>query len=386
MASPSCSRGKASVTSARGVGEEEGRAHALHDAPQDQLGPAAGEARAQRGEREDDEAADVGVLAPEEVRQPPRGEDEHRRGDHVGEDHPHELEDAGAQRALEVGQGDDQGARVDRRQQHAQAGARQRPPLVVRVLGVDAEAAARKRRDCGWRKVGHRFDYSRTSFLRERQVDRSLADLTVGDVCRLSCRGGTKPDKRARAERERATSPRAAGPPPSVPGRAVRQAQSGRGRAAAPPRLLSREQPPVGRLPAVLELELDRAGRERGDRLGVEGRALPGDAGHELGVGRRARLSTASSVGAASPHATSSSSTKPTASPTPKRPGGVVARGGRHRAGAHRRRWPRAWRRRWRRRRRPGSGPRRRPARPAASATRPRARPSRPARRRARPP
>jgi hypothetical protein len=117
-----------------GVGEQEGRADALDDPPQDELGAAAREARAQRGEREDDEAADVGVLAPEEVGEAPGGEDQHRRGDHVGEDHPHELEDARAERALEVGQGDDQRARVDGGQQHAQAGARQRPPLVVLVL------------------------------------------------------------------------------------------------------------------------------------------------------------------------------------------------------------------------------------------------------------
>ena len=53
--------------------------------------PLAGEAGAERGEREDDEAADVGLLAPEQVREPPRGEHQHGRGDHVGEDHPDEL-------------------------------------------------------------------------------------------------------------------------------------------------------------------------------------------------------------------------------------------------------------------------------------------------------
>jgi hypothetical protein len=117
-----------------GVGEQEGAAHALHDPPEDELGTAAGEAGAERGQREDHEAADVGVLSPEQIRQPPGRQHEHGRGDHVGEDHPDELEDARAQRALEVGQGDDQRARVDRGQQHAQAGARQGPPLVVLVL------------------------------------------------------------------------------------------------------------------------------------------------------------------------------------------------------------------------------------------------------------
>ena len=123
-----------------GVGEQERGADALEDPPQDQLGAVLGEAGAQRGEREDDEAADVGLLAAEEVGEPARGEHEHGRGDHVGEDHPHEAEQRRVERALEVGQGDDQRARVDGRQQHAQAGAGERPPLVVGVLRVDPES------------------------------------------------------------------------------------------------------------------------------------------------------------------------------------------------------------------------------------------------------
>ena len=122
-----------------GVGEQERAADALEDPPQQQLGPAAREAGAERGEGEDDEAADVGLLAPEQVGQPARRQHQHGRGDHVGEDHPHEREDAGVQRALEVGQGDDQRARVDRRHQHPEARAGEGPPLVVRVLGVDAD-------------------------------------------------------------------------------------------------------------------------------------------------------------------------------------------------------------------------------------------------------
>ena len=123
-----------------GVGEQERGADALEDPPQDQLGAVLGEAGAQRGEREDDEAADVGLLAAEQVGQPARGEHEHGRGDHVGEDHPHEAEQRRVQRALEVGQGDDQRARVDGREQHPQAGAGERPPLVVGVPGVDPES------------------------------------------------------------------------------------------------------------------------------------------------------------------------------------------------------------------------------------------------------
>ena len=77
-----------------GVGEQERAADPLQDPPEDQLRPVGREAGAQRREREDHEAADVGLLAPEQVGQPARGEHQHGRGDHVGEDHPHELEDA----------------------------------------------------------------------------------------------------------------------------------------------------------------------------------------------------------------------------------------------------------------------------------------------------
>jgi len=128
----------------RRVGEQEGAADALRDPPEEQLGAATGEAGAERGEREDDEAPDVGALAPEQIREAAGGEHEHGRGDHVGEDHPHELEDARVQRALEVGEGDDQRARVDRRHEHAEARARQRPPLVVVMAGRHAEPALRR--------------------------------------------------------------------------------------------------------------------------------------------------------------------------------------------------------------------------------------------------
>ena len=125
----------------RRIGEQERAAHALQDAPQDELSPAAREAGAERRRGEEQKAADVGLLAPELIRQPARAEHEHGRGDHVDEDHPHELEQAGVQAALEVGQGDDQRARVDRRQEHAQRGAGQGPPLVGVVVGVDPDDA-----------------------------------------------------------------------------------------------------------------------------------------------------------------------------------------------------------------------------------------------------
>ena len=126
----------------RGVREQERRADPLQHPPDDQLGRAGGEAGAERGEREQHEAADVGALAAEQVAEAPGHQHEHRGGDQVGEDHPDERQQARVQRALEVGQGDDQRARVRRREQHAEARARQRPPAVVLVVGADAESAS----------------------------------------------------------------------------------------------------------------------------------------------------------------------------------------------------------------------------------------------------
>ena len=77
-----------------GVREQERGAEALDDAPDDQLRAVLREPGAERGQREGEEAADVGALAAEEVGQPAGGEDEHGRGDHVGEDHPDEPEQA----------------------------------------------------------------------------------------------------------------------------------------------------------------------------------------------------------------------------------------------------------------------------------------------------
>ena len=125
-----------------GVREQERRADALQHAPHDQHGRVGGEAGAERGEREHHEAADIGALAPEQVGEAPGHQHQHGRGDQVGEDHPHEREQARVQRALEIGQRDDQRARVGRREQHPEARARQRPPLVVGVPGGDAEAGA----------------------------------------------------------------------------------------------------------------------------------------------------------------------------------------------------------------------------------------------------
>ena len=86
---------------------------------------------------EEDEAADVGLLAAEEVGERPGGQHQDGRADHVGEDHPDELEQAGAEGALQVGQGDDQRPGVDRREQHPEARAAEGPPLVVVVLRGD---------------------------------------------------------------------------------------------------------------------------------------------------------------------------------------------------------------------------------------------------------
>ncbi len=135
----------------RRVGEQERRADPLEDPPEDQLIPVGGETGAQRGRREQDEAADVGVLAAEQIRHPPGGEHQHGRGDHVGEDHPDQRQQARVEAALERGQGDDQRARVGRREEHAEARARQRPPAIAGRGGVDADAMSESD---GWLCVG----------------------------------------------------------------------------------------------------------------------------------------------------------------------------------------------------------------------------------------
>ena len=75
-----------------GVREQEGRADPLQHAPHDQHVRVRREARSERGEGEQQEAADVGALAPEQVAQAPGHQHEHGRGDQVGEDHPHERQ------------------------------------------------------------------------------------------------------------------------------------------------------------------------------------------------------------------------------------------------------------------------------------------------------
>ena len=124
----------------RGVREQERRADPLQHPPEDQDGRVRGEAGAERGQREHDEAADVGALAPEQIAQASGRQHQHGRRDQIREDHPHQRQQARVQRALEVRQRDDQRPRVGRRQQHSQARARQRPPLVVGVAGGHAEA------------------------------------------------------------------------------------------------------------------------------------------------------------------------------------------------------------------------------------------------------
>ena len=131
-----------------GVCEQECRADALQHAPQDQDGAIGREPGAQRGERENQEAADVCALAAEQVAEAPRGQHQHGGGDEVGEDYPDEREQAGVQRALEIGQRDDQRPGVGRGEQHAQARARQRPPLVALVAGLYTEPRLEPGRAC----------------------------------------------------------------------------------------------------------------------------------------------------------------------------------------------------------------------------------------------
>ena len=143
------------------VCEQKRPAHALQHAPQDELGHVVRKARAQRSPGEHHEATHVRALAPEEIREPPRRQDQDGRRDHVCEDHPHERQDARVQRPLEVRQGDDQRAGVDRREQHPEARARERPPLVMGVIAADAEAS------------GRLTVSARISILRTRQVSTS---------------------------------------------------------------------------------------------------------------------------------------------------------------------------------------------------------------------
>ena len=141
IARPSWLRGKASVTSAAALAKIAAPPMPCRIRQRMSCVPSAEKPAPSEATREEREAEDVRALAAEEVRQPAGREDEHGRGDHVGEDHPDELQQRGVEAALEVGQGDDQRPRVDRREQHPEARARQRPPLVVLVLGVDADAA-----------------------------------------------------------------------------------------------------------------------------------------------------------------------------------------------------------------------------------------------------
>src|SRR3954463_5347983 len=69
IARPSSSFGNASVTSAAAFAKRKAP-DPLEDPPQNELGAADREARAERRQREDDEPGHVGVLATEEIRQP----------------------------------------------------------------------------------------------------------------------------------------------------------------------------------------------------------------------------------------------------------------------------------------------------------------------------
>ena len=128
----------------RGVGEDQRRADALEDPPEDQARAAGREAGAQRRQREHEEAQDVGPLAPEDVGQAPERQHENGRRDHVREDHPDERQQLDSQRALQVRERDHERAGVHRREQHPEARARQCPPLVVLVPGVHTEPPARR--------------------------------------------------------------------------------------------------------------------------------------------------------------------------------------------------------------------------------------------------
>ena len=142
IASPSCSRGKASVTRAGPLAKMKAPPTPCRIRQRISWVPSAAKPAPSEAAAKIDEGADEGGLAAEEVGEAAGGEDQHGRGDHVGEDHPDQFQQAGPERPLEVRQGDDQRPRVGRHQQHPEAGAGERPPLVVLVVGVDPRAPA----------------------------------------------------------------------------------------------------------------------------------------------------------------------------------------------------------------------------------------------------
>ena len=113
-------------------------------------------------------------------------EHQHGRGDHVDEDHPHQLQQARVQAPLEIGQRDDQRARVDRRQQHPEAGARERPPLVVRVVHPDADLRALAETRCD----GHEIH---CGFLRKRKIASTATSAVSGSFHSDGVLQGTSP-------------------------------------------------------------------------------------------------------------------------------------------------------------------------------------------------
>jgi hypothetical protein len=125
-----------------GVGEDERGTDPLEDAPEDEDRRIRREAGAEGGYGEQDEPAHVCALAPEQVAETPGAQHEDGRGDEIGEDHPDERQEARVERALEVGQGDDERAGIGGRKEHSEARAGERPPLVVLIAGGGAEAVS----------------------------------------------------------------------------------------------------------------------------------------------------------------------------------------------------------------------------------------------------
>ena len=78
----------------RRVGEEKGPPMPWTIRQSDQLGAVGREAGAERGAGEDAGSRRRGRLSAEEIREATGGEDQHGRGDHVGEDHPDQFEKA----------------------------------------------------------------------------------------------------------------------------------------------------------------------------------------------------------------------------------------------------------------------------------------------------
>ena len=140
-----------------GVGEQHRAADGLHDAPEDQphrtrSGVERVERQCDRGQREDDETEVVHLDPAVHVAEPAERHHQHRGDQQEAHDHPQQVADVARRQRVQADavedrrQRDQHDRRVDRRDQHAECGVGQDDPLVPRVITIEADVAARRRR------------------------------------------------------------------------------------------------------------------------------------------------------------------------------------------------------------------------------------------------